>query len=97
MKGVRFWGQEEVSCFFSVGLVSDEACSLRCGVPPIFSKLSNTQCNVLTTRVRNEIAMNSPKVPEGLEAFLAHAESLHPSVNPKRENGFAKEFQVCNL
>ena len=41
--------------------------------------------------------MNSPKVPEGLEAFLAHAESLHPSVNPKRENGFAKEFQVCHL
>lgn len=37
--------------------------------------------------------MNSPKIPEGLEAFLAHAESLHPSVNPKRENGFAKEFQ----
>ncbi|KAM7437282.1 protein tyrosine phosphatase [Porites harrisoni] len=37
--------------------------------------------------------MNSPKVPEGLEVFLAHAESLHPSGNPKRENGFAKEFQ----
>ena len=38
--------------------------------------------------------MTSPKIPEGLQAFLRHAESLHPSNNARRENGFAKEFQV---
>ncbi|KAL9960413.1 hypothetical protein ACROYT_G033865 [Oculina patagonica] len=37
--------------------------------------------------------MSSPKIPEGLQAFLRHAESLHPSNNARRENGFAKEFQ----
>lgn len=36
--------------------------------------------------------MDSPRIPAGLEKFLAHAESLHPSNNPKGENGFAKEF-----
>lgn len=38
--------------------------------------------------------MTSPKIPEGLQAFLRHAESLHPANNPRRENGFAREFQV---
>lgn len=36
--------------------------------------------------------MNSSRIPEGLQKFLAHAEGLHPSNNPTRENGFAKEF-----
>jgi len=40
------------------------------------------------------IAMTSPSTPEGLQAFLRHAESLNPAKNPRRENGFAKEFQV---
>lgn len=31
---------------------------------------------------------------EGLKRFLQHAETLHPNNNPRRENGFAKEFQV---
>ena len=38
--------------------------------------------------------MGSPFVPEGLRVFLRHAKSLHPSNNVRRENGFAKEFQV---
>ena len=40
--------------------------------------------------------MDSLRIPAGLEKFLAHAESLHPSNNPKGENGFAKEFMVCH-
>ena len=38
--------------------------------------------------------MSSAKIPEGLQSFLRHAESLHPSNNARRENGFAREFQV---
>jgi len=40
------------------------------------------------------IAMTSPSIPEGLQAFLRHAQGLHPANNPRRENGFSKEFQV---
>ncbi|XP_031572401.1 tyrosine-protein phosphatase non-receptor type 12-like [Actinia tenebrosa] len=37
--------------------------------------------------------MLSPTAIEGLKRFLQHAETLHPNNNPRRENGFAKEFQ----
>ena len=40
------------------------------------------------------LIMSSAKIPEGLQSFLRHAESLHPSNNARRENGFAREFQV---
>lgn len=41
--------------------------------------------------------MTSPSIPEGLQTFLRHAQSLHPANNPRRENGFAKEFQVFHF
>ena len=49
---------------------------------------------LLIGQVHFVITMTSPKIPEGLQIFLRHAESLHPANNPRRENGFAKEFQV---
>ena len=70
----------------------------RCCDPSSFRKLNDKRCKNSRNRARYDVSliMNSPspKIPEGLQAFLAHAESLHPSSNEKRENGFAKEFQV---
>lgn len=37
--------------------------------------------------------MSSSRIPDGLQSFLRHAESLHPSNNARGENGFAREFQ----
>ena len=60
--------------------------------------MNGIECKIsIRTIVHNDIDMDSPKIPEGLQKFLAHAESLHPSGNSKRENGFAKEFQVFYL
>lgn len=37
--------------------------------------------------------MSSSRIPDGLQSFLRHAESLHPSNHARGENGFAREFQ----
>lgn len=49
---------------------------------------------ILIDQVHCVSIMTSPSIPEGLQTFLRHAQSLHPANNPRRENGFAKEFQV---